>query len=832
MINRVNNRLQNTEAYWSTVSFMNRVIKFRFFRRLFLVKHRYREVNISWLILRNSLRRVLFMGIYAAFFVYVVETFSYIAKDVHFLLNSEQLGVLLSTVVTVIGVFFGLYFTALSAVAGSHFIRAPKNLQNLFLNDRINNQYIHTLALTAIIGIYYLLLRAFGYEVSFLGPIIITILALYIIARFIFIGYRAFYFIHPGEGASTLTRDTKGMIDGSSAGGFGWDKNYLQNHYRARASDKLEALRSLIEFGVDVVKLSEQQLVEIAQYTGVLLDYYIENKKQIPLNSSWFTDKQQHQNWLLADSSELIMALNTGTPLTPKTIKDRLWFENESMDIMFQIFDILIDNEKWDYAPACIELLVQTTEQLAANLYIDEAKAVVERAEKIISPLITRTDDSLSDGERKGQLALIDGMGRISTGLLVGLSKHLDSSSEQVLTTIKNINWTRKGSIYTSGTPGQMLGALENIKKGVDVEIGMERRQVSPEWYMSTRVVQEYIKDVKVFYDYLKSMNETVFNDNIQNLINAENYLQAAHLTERWLEFSNKLSRCAQLVEKLFETAQTMKKVHDLPWTSFETESEKSFLEENDKHANDRLVELLPMLSALPQPNLFELPDYFGQAYTFGLMAAYQAAHDNDTDRLRKTFPALLIGALKAHALLRDETKNWSDRSRIIFSSEPLEDLLVLSGFVKIYSELHQNDPLWDICKTAWDGYLASANARSVIETLAAFSSYRDSEFVIMPKATLRHNWDIALARKLAELGLAREGLRTSFTNEQPIDHPSALIRLMARRAEFMHFDARTVFFVKYLSQHPESSGLELPDRRDLEQMLQREEGQGDGESE
>jgi len=832
MTNRLKNYFQNKAIYWGALSLFEQKVSFRTFRQLFVIRQKFREEKISSRILSHSMRNILWAGVYAAIFVFGIEYFSHLAKNVSFALGKNELGLLISTVVTVTGVFLGLYFTALSAVAGNLFMRAPEDLQRLFLRDRKGYQYIRTLALTAIVGIYYLLLMSFGYKVGFLGPIVIALLALYAVVRFIALGSQTFYFIHPSEASSTVIADAANAIDSASAGGFGWKKSYLQKHYRRQAKESFRTLNSLIVFGVDVIKLSDQQLVDIAKYAGGLLDYYLERKKRIPTDSEWFDTKQQHQNWLLADSSEITMALNTGTSLAPKSSKDNLWFEDACVHVILKIFETLVARNQWDYATACIETIISVLDETGRNLYLEEAKLIMDKVQKAIDPVAINSVNPTDDNAERGQLALIDSLGRVSTGLLVSLIKHLDKRTcSDVVAEINKTKWDGKTSVYKSELPGKMLSRIETTKKGIDVEKGMEGQRISPDWYITTITSQQYLQELEKFYSFIKSMHKEVFEAKVNELIMNKKPLHAAHMTERWLEFSSKMQTCGALLEKLVEDCKGQKKVHDLPWPDIDFAAERTALQNNDKLANDKLLELLPVLSALPQPNLLELPDYFGQAYTFGVMAAYQACYDNDAIRLKKAFPAVLIGVLKAHELLREQTTGWSDESKIIFSTEPLEDLLVLSGFIKIYSELYENEEMWTVCETAWNGYLSVTDAKTIIQTLVAFTTYRDGIFKIMPKAILRQNWDFNLHSKLEELGLSTGRLPTPMTgSERNVDHNSPLVRVMARRSDLMDFDARNVFYVTYLSRHEAAEGIKFPDGFNLEGSLKREKGGKDEE--
>ncbi len=830
MRSRLINYLQNKETWWKSQALFESKVSFKFFREYYGVKHGFREEKKSSRILRHSLKSIIKTGLLAALFVAVTEIFSKQTKDVSYILGNDEFGLLLSTVVTVTGVFLGLYFTALSAVAGNLFMRAPENLQTLFLRDRKGKQYIKTLVLTTVVGIYYLLLRSFGYDVGFLGPILITVLALYAVVRFMALGSQTFYFLHPSEAGSTLTEDAATAVDDATAGGSGWKKPYMQNHYRKQAREALGTLSSLVDFGVDPVKLSGQQLLDIAKFTGGLMSYYLKKKRQIPPDSRWYATKHEHPNWLLAEESAITMALNTGTSMQPKDVRDQTWFEEECLDIVIKIFEHLVATKQWAYAQLCLEVLVSVIEDVGGNFYEDVAKLIIDKVEEAVEKTIITADKPKSDEDKRGHIAIVDSVGRLPIGALVSLMRYLgDRTCKELLEEIDQIKWSQKTAPYKNKLPGKLVVNLENTHKSYLSEVAIEGKRISPQWYIRTITTQQYLSHLKKYYDFVKSLNKDIYDDKFKKLLQKNKIVQTAHLTDRWVEFTNKLLSLGWKVQQMTDNCADQKKILDLPWTSIDPEPEKELLQNYNQEAIDKLALLITPLATLPKSELKDLPDYFGQAYTFGLEAAYLAAMENKADRLNNLFPSVFAGALRAYQGTRQEVEGWAEQSKILFSSEPIEDILTLSGFIKIYSELHNNEELWNICKEIWDNYLANnPDPKATIELMIAMSSYRDEQFVLMPKAVLRTNWDMKLRRTLVEQGFNVDLMgRTPFDEDESPAHDSPLIRVMVNHASIMSFDARTVFFVTYLSKYPASEGIEMefPDRRDLEEQINRETG-------
>ncbi|MCA9313321.1 hypothetical protein KDA08_03290, partial [Candidatus Saccharibacteria bacterium] len=706
MRSRIINNLQNKAFWWKFRVFFEREVTFRSFRQGYSIKHGFREEKVSSRILRHSFRSILKTGLLAVAFVVVTELFSKLAKNVSFTLGSDELGLLLSTVVTVTGVFLGLYFTALSAVAGNLFMRAPENLQNLFLRDRKGKQYIKTLVLTTIIGIYYLLLRSFGYDVGFLGPILVTILALYAVVRFMALGSQTFYFLHPGEAGSTLSGDAANAINDATAGTSGWKKPYLQKHYRKQARDALATLSDLVDFGIDPVKLSGSQLLDIAKFSGGLMIHYIGKKKQIPSDSLWFATKHEHQNWLLTEESAITMALNTGTSLQPKDIKNKLWFEEECLDIVLKVFKHLVETKQWGYAQLCLEVLVSVIEQLGSDFYEDVADLIIKRVNDAVEDTVINAENPENEDDKRGHIAIVDSIARLPIGVLVSLTRYMgERTCSDLLKEIDAIKWSRETSPYKNKMPGRLLIDLETTHRSYVSEVAIEGKQISPQWYIRTITTQQYLRFMNKYYEYVKSLNKDFYEDKLKKLLQKHKYLQTAHLTDRWIEFSNKLLSLGWRVQRLVDDCVEQKKVQDLPWTSIDPDTEKELLQGYNQEAIDKLALLITPLSTLPKAELKDLPDYFGQAYTFGLEAAYIAAMENNANRLKSLFPSVFAGALRAYQNTRADVEGWAEQSKILFSSEPIEDILTLSGFIKIYSELHHNEELWGVCQETWDNY-------------------------------------------------------------------------------------------------------------------------------
>lgn len=62
------------------------------------------------------------------------------------------------------GVFIGLYYAAISTIAGSIYAKVPNNIRDLLAQERVGNVYMHFLSFITFLGISLVAFRVLGFE--------------------------------------------------------------------------------------------------------------------------------------------------------------------------------------------------------------------------------------------------------------------------------------------------------------------------------------------------------------------------------------------------------------------------------------------------------------------------------------------------------------------------------------------------------------------------------------------------------------------------------------------------------------------------------------------
>lgn len=827
---KIKNNLYKKKSYWLTKKWLEEKPIFTFWSQAFRADYNLTNSKDSARLLWPTLWPFVRTVIYSAFIVAIFEIYNYVWPVNTQLLSSSAIDSLLTAIASVAGVFLGLYFTAVSGIASNFLLRSTQNIRRHFLSTPVGEQYVQTVALTGIVSIFYLVAKSFGHPVHPVGLAFLALLGAYIIIRFWKVGSEVFYSLEP---TSSLPRISKNIIDyikGVTPPGYKWNKPAIQNHYRRLVTNNLELVENLNDFGIREIKLSDEQLIIALRYLSGLLYFYGDHKHKIPTNSFWYKTRNQFESWTLADSTNISIALQTGTTLTPKTIKDFTWFEEQTLDIALNILKLFARDKKLGSTFQGLEVFVDVAEMYAKDFDVAGVKLLFEKLDTI-TPLIYSIKTGGEEKQaHKEHLTFVDTQGRLPISALLGLSKFLDGQTVAGLTEkISKVKWTQTQGAYLAGLPFAMLPSLESTANDLRNELAIEGIIQSPAWYIETLCVHSYIFALQKYFDFIKSLHTEYFQSKFDKLITAGQLPLAVHLLQRWIEFTNKYQRLVYVLKKHVNECAPFHKVKDLSWPVFDFDAEEKIATNRGKEVVDKLVELLPKLKDLAVED--DLPDYFGQALTLGIEACYQACEENDPDRLKKTLPVVFEASLAAFDKIRAKVQNWAQEdSKIVYSTEPLINLLEISGYARLYSELYQNPAPWQVTQTLWGIYLGATDAHQFIQFLNAMVRYRDTLFMIMPQDNLRINWKMYFENKMRERGfpIFPDSESYDFVNNrrQPV-HESALIRVIARWGGLMIVaSVREIFFVTYLSSHTGASGIELPDRHDLREHLEREQQQ------
>jgi hypothetical protein len=205
-----------------------------------------------------------------------------------------------------------------------------------------------------------------------------------------------------------------------------------------------------------------------------------------------------------------------------------------------------------------------------------------------------------------------------------------------------------------------------------------------------------------------------------------------------------------------------------------------------------------------------------------------------DEGSFANVFPSFFAVSIVVQDRLRAQMKDRDIKTALVYMTEPVEDLLSISGYALVYSELDKKN-FWLAAKNRWENYFSKVpDSGAMVKFLIGTISYRRSLFAILPRDLRRTAWTQDLMHRLRERGLSRDFFGSGFygMHEKSPQHPSALIRVLARQS-ILGENPADIFLAAYLLSRPEAAGVEVARAvKDFRDRLEREKRKGEAEDE
>ncbi len=823
--------LRNFAWYWHTRKRV-RSLAFRFRRFNFGIAEKYRSFDESASILAELLRTTLPKMFLAFAIVLALALLQDFARDhsrglIQPLLTDEQTNAfkdLLEILAQVAGVFLALYFTSVSVVASTAYARVQGSIRDLVMRDKVGNFYTSIIVLLTGVSVFLLIKNALSFPLGLFDLYITALLAALAIFSFIPLGLRIFRFFDPTTLVQLIARDMVKSARAATPKGPDWKDYSFQAHYQRRFSTLLDTYRDVIHIAAQEEHLRTTPLTGAAIDGLRVLMVYSKNKLSIPSDSHWFRRTARHRSWLTsASGDEISLALRSGTPLRPELVPDLTWIEDEIREILGHVLKVLLEKKDWSDAIELGEAIQLTLSELVSNLAVDEALGLLERIQAEVRKALLDLDSEIpnySPKELRFVLGLIDvwnmGLPTI-TAKLTECLREIDAKWVESLA--RRVSWNKDHSIYGNVIPRPVLERIEFLQKRLDFEYQVEGEFISPAWYQQQLIAASLAKFVVDAAELLVARLKASFLGQVEDLISRKQHTLAAQVIQRGIESCDKLlihlTEAGQCCARIAE----LRREPDIPWTN----EHWGDLQATVVGTREKLVAYYGssalFLARLPRNG--EWPDYFGQCLSILAAESYSALVADKEDAFDKTFPHLFMASLAAYDRLSEDLKGRQDQAALAFMMEPIKDLLQISGYAFIYSEL-TGRKYRETVIGVWDKYLGnSKEPRSRIAFLLARVEFRDSVDGIFPRDLIRTEWGMELDKRLRREGLVEDELPFLRFRRSLLKTKSPSAMLLALSGGSMSYQAHAVFIVSYLQHRSEAGALPLPRHaKEFEEIL------------
>jgi hypothetical protein len=731
----------------------------------------------------------------------IVATIYANLKKLHF--HGDAASALLGTLAQIAGVFLGLYFAVVGTLVSTRYANVPPNVRELMITDKFGNQYIRLVALFGAVATLLLAAQSLGIPFGLLNLAVVTILGVATILSFVILGRRAFEFFDPGSLVNQVGSELVGWINRAARLRHFGRQHSFQAYYQKQAAELLDSYDGVVRMAVQDEICRQHTLPYLARHALGILSYYGRRKNRIASESYWFRRQYEHKNWLTTDFSETSIALQTGTMLSPKEVPDLMWFERETTGTFWLAYKKLLDNADLEKAATVSLAAADALGEMGNNLLMTEAVAFAGtwapffRAESAK----TKVDAITGEAQQKDlaqHLGIVECYALGAIRLLLSFAAAVSGErNERLRKSLSEPDWLSGDAVFELNAPRPVIIEAEGMRDLVDFEQQAAGARLTTPWFLRQRIAFAYCTWYRDSIEALLTQFECVFGTDLEALVSESCWLAAASVSNRALEACSKFQNHLKAMRRAYDGWVEWRGQASYDWPLVDWDAVAERLSKLEERIEISASALLVPLSAYKKVEAF--PDFFGQALGTSTKACFDAIAFDRDQQIAKMFSPLFVASFAAFERLRKELKDYPAETNVIFSTEPIENLMELSGYAIIYSELGPKNP-WSSMKATWERYFASVgDGPAIAKWLATIMKVRGNHFGLGPGDLQRTSW-----KQHFEHDMRRRGWLVDHFSRSPWDrgrensHASAIVRALLRGGH-MFSDLSDVFLMVYL---------------------------------
>lgn len=651
----------------------------------------------------------------------------------------------------VAGVILGLYCSNISSVYSTRYANAPEKIAIAFQYDRLTVKCLSSISGFIIYGTIILMELLMGFDVGWISGGALIIWSILVVISFGITGNRIYQLSDVFRVADDAFIILRRVISKNINQEFyATDANY-QNHFCKIASEKIELLKSIQNFGCKPDLTNNSSVISfMCTNLGVIEQYWL-IKRDISKDSLWFRRKGIYQKWHFANDTETSMALRTGTSLRPKEEPDYYWFEDELMSINHACVNYLIENNDfgslYSYF-AVFELVCKTAiNQKEANYYvgqIDWHKNVIQKA-----------IDEVNINDNTAFAGIIEHISLLYLDIILESSKYyqsldVDGISKSVIEEIDT------GKSYNSIKAIRGRDYIETYKK-ILTEVYSEGHRITPDWLVKQYVAKEEYIYVNSLFDMVKEGIEHAYLLSAF-FIEKKMYYEACILLTRFYEYESKLSNLYGFANQIEKKLNQYHLDSEDKWDA----NRLGGVEETFTNCKKELPEmLLKCSSAFAIKNWDrreEYPDFLGECYNHIAEDTVEAIVKSDKRQFENDFENLTKIMLLYQEYIRSDFIKNKDLYRVEYAyymfTSPIVEWAQIGGLGIMWGEFFKDTEWSAIVKKESNlilkGKTDEHGTAEIAEQLIEYVSQRDKFMLgIGARSILETRWNQYVANAI-----------------------------------------------------------------------------------
>lgn len=661
---------------------------------------------------------------------------------------------LISVIASVTGVILALFYPILATIASTAYAKVHASIRNLLLYEKETQAYLRRLTYLTACSIAVLLFLSFHFLP---GNLVLSFLAFYSFTTLfgiLKIGLGVYNFFEPSTLSRIVFKKLMDTIKNVTTDGEYWNERNFQNHNNKLAFEQIENLSLLTSLCLKDNDLKESSFKSIFQTSLFILQFYLQQKPKIPIDSLWFPNSYHHQSFFESDMTLRGLSQSTNTFIQPKVKQNQFWLEERivknlstSLESVVESGHINVLGESILMTHSLFDLLSRITDFRTGEILLT----------KLLSNLILISKKKKKGVEMsnyedwKEELGCVEtycyALLRFQAGIFETATKF---NSKKLKNEYNKIDWEKKNTIYSTDFIPDLYELLNRFLYFIQNEKAVEEKQITPDWYFQQSLTAEYLRIITEKFQSSIVLFESHLLSLVKHFDDEKNSLLSTFTAQIGLEILHKLIyRIGELKLTFIDLDKIEVIKEEFKWIKPNFDEIEKLFRRYERDCFTNISNNIEKLSLVKWNSQF--PDVFAHSYSLLLIHLNDCFAKNDLPEFQKCFPEFLKASINAFGNI-NKTYQHFDKPQAI-SYQTLLDLMEISGYAYIYSVVYNKEEFWTSTKRAWDdNFLAT---KENIELFATYYEYyKSSLYSTGINFNEKHQRETTLSAVTTNLGL------------------------------------------------------------------------------
>lgn len=732
-------------------------------------------------------------------FPLIANLYSWILNvDKNIMENTQTFAEVLAVLIGVAGVFLGLYCANIMSMYAERYANASKRMVKLFENDIISNKCIQAITNYLLFSIIILFLIVIKVPIGIIVLIAASAKGFEIIVSFSFMSRRAYEFSDTYCVANAVYRDMYRVFEHLNKGSlFTRDKNF-QNHYKKQAKRFLSDLAEINDYNLEKEEKISLSVETFMNNNLALIYSYWNVKEKVPYDSSWYDDKVIYKKWYKTTDIETTTALETGTLLGHDLEKNQLWFEEEIEKINDSCLKYLISKKSF----AAVIRWLSTLETLAeravesgnVGYYVDYLYKLQQTLQK-----------TLAEGELslEEEMALAEHIVVSYLTVLITIRKYVEKNDkDNYLCSIKSF----KGKKWEFPNRFYNRKDIRKLHEAVLVEVKLEGKRITPEWYINQAVSKHYYEELLHMYKIIDAIANQYIPKLTEQLVEQKRTAGAMIIYAKYSEIKSKLGIVERVLDVRLKQVMELHKEKTIIWEEMPATTAANKFEAIYKGMSTEWCKCTGEFAIQNWESYEKYPDVLGACVTYLCDILVENLIDDDFEKFALNYKNLFGMQLIYQEYSRKELLSIKEQHKqsvvLAVYSNPIIEYSMISGYAYLWGEISGDERWKELVIEDTQKHIQKDEVGEKVASILQASQNRMPGFY--PRHMLHTRWCQSIETMIRK----KETLCWKYGRfYEEYDGESKLLKAVLSKKnhyDLLNYDSYEIYAIAVLNQHIE----------------------------